>query len=103
MLYSKVNTWAFVHVPKNAGISVEAPFVELRNPNFERERKRNCCVVSPTTVKDPFLFSWHFALSTANPVASVVLFPAAFLLSFVIIVSAFFDFSIVALEQEMGW
>tara|TARA_R110002012_G_scaffold72261_3_gene184803 strand:+ start:10650 stop:11297 length:648 start_codon:yes stop_codon:yes gene_type:complete len=40
MLYSRVNNWAFVHVPKNAGTSVEAPFVELRNPNFERERKR---------------------------------------------------------------
>jgi len=38
MLYSKVNTWAFVHVPKNAGTSVEAPFLRYSNPNFESER-----------------------------------------------------------------
>lgn len=38
MLYSKQNNWAFVHVPKNAGTSVEAPFTKLSKFNFREER-----------------------------------------------------------------
>ena len=38
MLYSKVNNWAFIHVPKNAGTSVEAPFLRYSNPDFEKRK-----------------------------------------------------------------
>jgi hypothetical protein len=38
MLYSENNKWAFVHVPKNAGTSVEYPFHKFSNPNFQNAK-----------------------------------------------------------------
>ena len=47
MLYNKDKQWAFVHVPKNAGTSIEFPFHEYSNPDFKNAKREKGVSILP--------------------------------------------------------